>query len=381
MDRIYLDNAATTPLDPEVFDAMLPFMKESYGNPSAVHSFGRESRAAIEKARKVIANYLNASTGEIFFTSGGTESNNLAIKCGIYDLGMKRFITSKIEHHCILHTLEHYEELGMIHVEYVNLKKDGHVDLEHLNQLLEEDERQAMVCLMHVNNEIGNILDIEETAAICKMHNALFLTDSVQAIGLYPTDVQKSKIHFMSGAGHKLHGPKGIGFVYVNADLSVKPLLLGGSQERNMRAGTEYVYGIVGFGKAVEIAHEKSGEVSTYVQGLKDYMITLLRSEIPGIQFNGDVEGRSSYKVLNVAFPKNEKTDLLLFNLDINGIAASGGSACSSGATKGSHVLEAINSPENTTSIRFSFSKFNTKEEIERVVEKLKELTLVEAAV
>ena len=356
-------------------------MKESYGNPSAIHSFGREPRAAIEKARKIVANYLNASTGEIYFTSGGTESNNLAIKCGIYDLGIKRFITSKIEHHCILNTLEHYEDLGMIQVDYVNLKSDGHIDLEHLNQLLEEDEKQAMVCLMYVNNEIGNILDIEQTTEICEKHNAYFHTDSVQAIGLYPTDVQKCKIHFMTGAGHKLHGPKGIGFVYINHEISVKPLLLGGSQERNMRAGTEYVYGIVGFGKAVEIAIDKSEEVSSYVQGLKNYMMESLESEIPGVEFNGDAKGKSSYKVLNVAFPKGEKSALLLFNLDIAGIAASGGSACSSGIDQGSHVLEAIGTDKEKISIRFSFSKFNTKDEIDFVISKLKEFTLVKSTV
>lgn len=374
MNRIYFDNAATTALDKEVLEAMLPYMTEKFGNPSSIYSYGRETRLAIETARKSVAKILNAHPGEIFFTSGGTESNNTAILSAIRDLGCKHIITSPIEHHAVLHTVEHYDHSDNVTSSFVKLNTNGHVDLDDLEEQLVSHEERCLVSLMYANNEIGNLLDIDAIGNICKRHNAIFHSDCVQAVGHYPLDLRKTPVHFISSAGHKFHGPKGIGILYVNDNIKAKPFIYGGGQERNMRAGTENLYGIIGYAKALELAMEHLEKDSAYIQSLKSYMIGQLRKNIKGIQFNGDVEGRCLYTVLSAAFPKTEKTEMILFNLDINNICVSGGSACSSGADQGSHVIRAINNNPNLVTVRFSFSKHNTKEEVDAVVEKLKEL-------
>jgi len=374
MNRIYFDNAATTPLDKEVLDAMLPYMTDHFGNPSSIYSYGRESRLAVENARKLVAKLLNAHPAEIFFTSGGTESNNTAIAASIRDLGCRHIISSPIEHHAVLHTVEHFDHINEVTTSYVKVLPDGHIDLIDLEARLAARNERCLVSLMHANNEIGNLLDIQTAGAICKKYNAIFHSDCVQTVGHYPLDLRNTPVHFISGAGHKFHGPKGVGILYVNENVKIKPLILGGGQERNMRAGTENLYGIVGFAKALELGVKNMEMESAYIQSLKTYMIQQLRKKIPGIGFNGDYEGRSLYTVLNVSIPKSEKSEMLLFNLDINNICASGGSACTSGADQGSHVIRALHNDPNRVAVRFSFSKNNTKEEVDRVVEKLKTL-------
>lgn len=374
MNRIYFDNAATTALDKEVLDAMLPYMTSHFGNPSSIYSYGRESRLAIETARKTVAKLLNAHPGEIFFTSGGTESNNTAILSAIRDLGCKHIISSPIEHHAVLHTVEHYGCADEVSYSYVKLFSNGHVDMEDLEEQLASHEERCLVSLMHANNEIGNILDIDSVGTLCKKYNAIFHSDCVQTVGHYHLDLRKTPVHFISGAGHKFHGPKGVGILYVNDNVKIKPFIFGGGQERNMRAGTENLYGIVGFAKALELAMANHEKESVYIQSLKTYMAEQLRKKIKGVAFNGDQEEKCLYTVLSVALPKTEKSEMILFNLDINNICVSGGSACSSGADQGSHVIRAINNNPNLVTVRFSFSKYNTKEEVDAVVEKLKEL-------
>jgi cysteine desulfurase len=379
MSRIYLDNAATTAIDKEVLKAMTTVMELQFGNPSSIHAHGREVRSVIENARKTVAKLLNTSPAEIFFTSGGTEADNMAINCSIEDYGITHAITSKIEHHAVLHTLEILEKKGKVKLSFVKLDEKGHVDIAHLEELLKSNER-SLVSLMHANNEIGNLIDLEKVGDICEKYNAIFHTDTVQTIGHYAHDLSKLKLHFITCAAHKLHGPKGVGFLYINHNIKIKPMIHGGAQERNMRGGTENVYGIVGLAKALEIAYSELEEHQNYIQGLKSYMIEKLQNEIPGVKFNGDVNPENSlYTVLNVSFPNNEMGEMLLFNLDIAGISASGGSACSSGSNVGSHVLTNINSDPGRPAVRFSFCKNNTKEEIDLVVEKLKDFFLVKA--
>jgi cysteine desulfurase len=374
MERIYFDNAATTALDPEVLEAMLPYMTTHFGNPSSIYSYGRETRLAIETARKTVARLLNAHPGEIFFTSGGTESNNTAILSSIRDLGCRHIISSPIEHHAVLHTIEHYACGENVTSSYVKLLPDGHVDLADLEEQLKEQKERCLVSLMHANNEIGNLLDIDAVGNLCKQYNAIFHSDCVQTVGHYPLDLRKTPVHFISGAGHKFHGPKGVGILYVNDNIRVKPFIFGGGQERNMRAGTENLYGIVGFAKALELAYARLEEEQAYILSLKNYMREKLLAAIPGVSFNGDSEGRCLYTVLSVAFPKTEKSEMILFNLDINQVCVSGGSACSSGADQGSHVIRAINNDPNKVTVRFSFSRHNTREEVDAVVNKLNEL-------
>lgn len=372
MNRIYLDNAATTPLDKEVLDAMMPYFTTYFGNPSSIYSYGRESRLAIENARKTVARLLNAHPGEIFFTSGATESNNTAIVSAIRDLGCKHIITSPIEHHAVLHTVEHYNKAGEVTISFVRLLPNGHVDLADLEQQLASHEEKCLVSLMHANNEIGNLLSIKAVGQLCEKYNAVFHSDCVQTVGHYPIDLHNLPVHFISASAHKFHGPKGVGILYISDKVKIQPLLYGGAQERNMRAGTENVYGIVGFAKALEIAMANHENDKTYVQSLKSYMIKQLQQHIPGVEFNGDPNGL--YSVISVAFPRTEKSEMILMNLDINKICVSGGSACSSGADIGSHVIAAVNNRADLVTVRFSFSKYNTKEEIDRVVAKLKEL-------
>lgn len=373
--RIYLDNAATTPLDPEVLEAMLPYLTTHFGNPSSIYSYGRETRLAIENARKSVASILGVRPGSIFFTSGGTESNNTAICAAIRDLGCRHIITSPIEHHAVLHTVEHYSGANEITSGLVKLDKEGRVDLHDLESQLEEQAKQnhkCLVTLMHANNEIGVLLPIKKVGEICKKYNAVFHSDCVQTVGHYPINLSEINVHFISAASHKFHGPKGVGILYVNEHATIKPFIFGGGQERNMRAGTENVYGIVGFARALEIAMRDYEKVSAEIETLREYMMQELKSAIPGICFNNP--SGSLYTVLSVGFPKSEKTEFLLMNLDIANVCTSGGSACSSGADVGSHVMQALNKSEDYVTIRFSFSKYNKKDEVDVVVNKIKEL-------
>jgi cysteine desulfurase len=374
MNRIYFDNAATTPLDPEVLESMMPYLTNNFGNPSSIYSYGRESRMAIEQARKSVAKILNAHPAEIFFTSGGTESSNTAIFASVRDLGCKHIISSPIEHHATLHTVEYLRNAGEASLSFVKLLPNGHVDIDHLEELLAEANERCLVTLMHANNEIGNMFDIESVGNLCKLYNAIFHSDTVQTVGHFPFDLRNTPVHFITGAGHKFHGPKGVGMLYINENVKIRPYINGGSQERNMRAGTENLYGIIGFAKALEIATENLETDSANIGTLKLYMLDQLKKNIKGVGFNGDPRGQSLYTVLSVSFPKTEKSEMLLFNLDINNICVSGGSACTSGADQGSHVIRAISSDPNRIAVRFSFSKHNTKEEVDTVVEKLKEL-------
>ncbi|TAF57001.1 MAG: cysteine desulfurase [Sphingobacteriia bacterium] len=368
MERIYLDNAATTPLDEAVLSAMMPYLTQHFGNPSSIYSYGRESRLGIEQARKSVAKILHAHPAEIFFTSGGTESSNTAITASVRDLGCQHIISSVIEHHATTHTVEHLQQTGEATVAYVQVKPDGHIDLEDLERLLAQATEKTLVTLMHANNEIGNMLDLHAVGNLCKKYQAIFHSDTVQTVGHFPFNLRETPVHFVTGAGHKFHGPKGIGMLYVNENVKIKPFVHGGSQERNMRAGTENLYGIIGFAKALELATERMEADTAYVGGLKQYMMAQLPAKIPGVVFNGDPKGKSLYTVLSASFPKTEKSEMLLFNLDIHQICASGGSACTSGADQGSHVIRAINNNPNQVTVRFSFSRHNTQAEIDHVI-------------
>jgi len=374
MNRIYLDNAATTSLDKEVLDSMMPYLTTHFGNPSSIYSYGRESRLGVENARKTVAKILKAKPSEIFFTSGGTESSNTAITASIKDLGCKHIITSPIEHHATLHTVEYLQKSGVVTLSYVKLLPDEHIDLADLENLLATATEKTLVTLMHANNEIGNVLDIHQVGELCKKYQAIFHSDTVQTVGHFPIDLSNTYVHFINGAGHKFHGPKGVGLLYINENIKIKPLVHGGSQERNMRAGTENLYGIIGFAKALELATNNYEKESNYIVGLKNYMIEQLQKEIEGVSFNGDYLGKSLYTVLSVNFPKTAKSEMILFNLDIHNICASGGSACSSGADVGSHVISAINNHPSIVTVRFSFSKYNTKQEIDTVIQTLKSI-------
>jgi cysteine desulfurase len=374
MERIYFDNAATTAIDPVVLEAMMPYLTEKFGNPSSIYSYGRESRLAIESGRKSVAKLLNAHPAEVFFTSGGTESSNTAISAAVRDLGCTHIITSPLEHHATLHTVEHLHKRGEAAVSYVRVLPNGHIDTEDLEHKLASSADKTLVSLMHANNEIGNILDIHSVGELCKLYGAIFHSDTVQTIGHFPFDLRNTPVHFVTAAGHKFHGPKGVGLLYINENVRINPFIHGGSQERDMRAGTENVYGVVGFAKALELATAAYEADSSFIKGLKVYMMEQLKKHVKGISFNGDPLGRSLYTVLSVSFPKTEKSEMLLFNLDINHICASGGSACTSGVEQGSHVIRAINNNPNQITVRFSFSKRNTREEVDTVVGKLKDL-------
>ncbi len=374
MERIYFDNAATTAIDPVVLEAMMPYLTEKFGNPSSIYSYGRESRLAIESGRKSVAKLLNAHPAEIFFTSGGTESSNTAITASVRDLGCTHIITSPLEHHATIHTVEHLHKRGEAAVRYLSVLPNGQIDLEDLEHKLAGSAGKTLVTLMHANNEIGNILDIHAVGELCKMYGAIFHSDTVQTIGHFPFDLRNTPVHFVTAAGHKFHGPKGVGMLYINENVRINPFIHGGSQERDMRAGTENVYGVVGFAKALELATAAYEADSAFIKGLKMYMMEELKKHIKGISFNGDPVGRSLYTVLSVSVPKTEKSEMLLFNLDINHICASGGSACTSGVEQGSHVIRAINNNPNQITVRFSFSKHNTRAEVDTVVRKLQDL-------
>ncbi|KRO55735.1 MAG: cysteine desulfurase [Cryomorphaceae bacterium BACL11 MAG-121001-bin54] len=373
--KVYLDNAATTPIAPEIIEMMSQMMKTHFANPSSVHSFGRESKIIVESARKRIAKLLNTSPGSIFFTSGGTEADNMAIKCAIHDHKITHAITSKISHQAVLYPLQDLDKEGVIKLSYIDIDKDGAVSLSHLKELLKDNSR-TFVSIMHANNEIGTLEDLKQIGEICKEYNAIFHSDTVQTIGHYPFNMQDLNVDFMAASAHKFHGPKGVGFIYISENIKIKPLIRGGGQERNMRAGTENIYGIAALAMAMEMAYEHLEEEVKYIKGLKKYMIEKLQTEMEDVQFYGkctDIEN-SLYTVLSCHFPETDIAEMLLFNLDILGVACSGGSACASGGSKGSHVLTEIAPNSKRPGIRFSFSKYNTKEDIDFTVAKLKEL-------
>ncbi|MAU37090.1 MAG: cysteine desulfurase [Flavobacteriales bacterium] len=373
--KVYLDNAATTPVAPEIIDMMSEMMKTTFANPSSIHSYGRQSRTIIESARKRIAKLLNTSPGSIFFTSGGTEADNMAIKCAIQDHNIQHAITSKISHHAVLYPLKDLHDERKINLSYIDIDNNGLVSLSHLKELLQNNSR-TFVSIMHANNEIGTIQDLKKIGSICKDYGAIFHSDTVQTIGHYPFNMQDLNVDFLAASAHKFHGPKGIGFCYISENIKIKPFLRGGSQERNMRAGTENICGIAGLAMAMEMAYENLESEMLYIKGLKKYMIKKLKHEIHDVQFYAkcsDIDN-SLYTVLSCHFPETEISEMLLFNLDILGVACSGGSACASGVSKGSHVLSEIYPDSKRPGIRFSFSRYNTKQDIDFAVAKLKEL-------
>lgn len=377
--RVYFDNAATTPVASEVIEAMSQAMRTLYGNPSSIHADGRMSRTAIEEARKTVAKIIHAGIGEVFFTSGGTESNNMILKNAVRDMGVSRIITSPIEHHCVLHTVKTIQDTADAKIEYVKIDTKGRIQIEHLRDLLGNSTEKTLVSLMHANNEIGTMIDLKEIGNICAEYNALFHSDTVQTMGYFPINVQETPIHFLTGSAHKFHGAKGIGFVYINSDVTLKPFIDGGSQERNMRGGTENVAGIIGLATALEMAHDNMYDRQDEIIGVRQYLKNRLLDTFADIQFVGTDEddGTALYhhKILNVSFPPSAKSELMLFNLDIAGISASGGSACSSGAEGGSHVLDALEIDPDRKCIRFSFSHLNTLEEVDYVIEKMQKMT------
>ena len=376
MKHVYLDNAATTPMDDRVIEAMLPFMRGHYGNPSSVHSHGREVRTAIEKARKKVAELLHASPSEIFFTSGGTEADNTALVCGIESHGITHAITSPLEHHAVLHTLEMLAQKGKVQLSLLEINEKGENNLEQLEELLKNNPK-SLVSLMQGNNEIGNLNDLEQIGSLARVHGAFFHSDTVQTMGHFAHDLSTLPVDALVAAAHKFHGPKGVGFLYVRKDKKIHPLIHGGSQERNMRGGTENVIGIIGLAKALEISLENLAAHRTHIEKIKSYFIEKLKQDVSDVSFNGcsaDLE-KSLYTVLNVSLPPSESNrGMLLFHLDLEGISASGGSACSSGATVGSHVLRALQHSPERDAVRFSFSRFTTMEEVDYTVEKLKVL-------
>jgi len=373
MDRVFFDNASTTPIDPKVLEAMVESMKLHFGNPSSIHKEGRTARTVVEQARRTVAKLLNVSIGEVFFTSGGTESNNMALKGAVRDLGVRRIISSPLEHHCVIASLDRLVETDQVEIVQVPLSAKGLPDMVALKGLLEDTDQKTMVSLMHSNNELGLMINFEEVSQMCAEHGALFHSDTVQTMGYYPFDLEATPAAFVTAAAHKFYGPKGVGFIYINADHQIKPLMNGGSQERNMRAGTENIYGIVGLAKALEMAYGDLESRKSKTKEIRAYFLEELQKTVPEIELNGDPEN-GHYKVLSISFPPSPKADLLLLNLDIAGISVSGGSACSSGAETVSHVLATLMPDSLRKTIRFSFSHHNTKAEVDFVVKKLKEI-------
>ena len=373
--RVYLDNAATTQIAPEVIDYMAELMKSDYANPSSIHHGGRKSRILVENARKTVSNYLNTSPGNIFFTSGGTEADNMAIRRGILDNNISHAITSSISHKAVIYPLEELSDKKKIVLNYIKLDNNGKIDLIHLEDLLKNNTR-TFVSIMHANNEIGTIQPINEIGELCQKYNAIFHCDTVQTMAHYPIDLQKINVDFITGSAHKFHGPKGVGFIYISDNINIKPFISGGSQERNMRAGTENVHAIAGLAKAMELSFLNMDKDKDYISELKKYMIDQLKLNVNDIEFNANcIDFDSSlFKILSVSFPKISESEMLLFNLDIHGISCSGGSACSAGNMSGSHVLDEICKDSNRTGVRFSFSRYNTKEEIDYTIEKIKEI-------
>ncbi len=373
--RVYLDNAATTPLAPEVADAMIPYILNEFGNPSSTHYFGRQAKAVIETARRTVAKLLHCSPSEIIFTSGGTEADNMALTTAVLSLGVTRIVSSTIEHHAVGHTIEALKkEHPELEVVWLSVNSQGAIDLQELENVL-KDEQPTMVSLMHANNEIGTLIPIEKVSQLCRQYGAWFHSDTVQTMAHYPFNLQELDIDFITCAAHKFHGPKGIGFLYVNKNVRAEALIHGGAQERGLRGGTENLYGIVGLAKALELANTDIAAHQRHVQELKSYMIAALKTLLPAVAFNGETDpDKSLYTVLNVCLPPTEKASMLLFTLDLKGVACSGGSACSSGSAKGSHVLEGIGADPTRPNARFSFSRYTTKAEIDFAMEQLKSI-------
>ena len=373
--KVYLDNAATTPIANEVIEEIQPYLNNYFGNPSSTHAFGRKTKNAIEINRKKIADLIQAKNNEIIFTSGGTEADNMALRCAVFDLNVKRIITTKIEHHAVLHTAECLRDQQNVEIIFLATDHNGNPDLVQLESIL-NDKVNTLVTLMHANNEIGTLLPIKKVASICAKHkHVYFHSDTVQTMGHYTFNLSETPIDFLTCSAHKLHGPKGVGFLYVNQKISLNPLITGGSQERKNRGGTENLYGIVGLGKAMEMAYENLTSHQKHIQDLKSFMKEDLEKIDQRISFNGETSPEKSlYTVLNVCFPADVCNSMLLFSLDIHGIAASGGSACSSGSNQGSHVLAELPHQENCQSVRFSFSRFNTQEDVEFTIEKIRSI-------
>ena len=376
MKQVYLDNAATTPIDQDVILTITKIMTDIYGNPSSTHQFGRKAKVVVEEGRKSIAKHFNVTAGEVIFTAGGSEADNLILRNAVTNLGVERIIISKIEHHAVLHTVQALEKEFSIDVDYVELDDRGNINYEHLEELLTLTDKKTLVSLMYINNELGNLLDIQKVSDLCSEHDALFHSDTVQGIGFYPIDLQQIPIDFICASAHKFHGPKGVGFAIIKKGIGIKPLLIGGEQERGVRAGTENVHNIAGMHKALDIAIANLESDKKYITELKSYFIEGLKTIMPNLQFNGCSGNlyESTYKIVNIRFPK--EIPMFLFNLDLKGIAASGGSACQSGSHKGSHVLDTI-LPEDEaqkTSVRISFSKYITKEDLDYTFEVIKEL-------
>ena len=373
--KVYLDNAATTPIASEVIEEIQPYLNNYFGNPSSTHAFGRKTKNAIEINRKKIADLIRAKNNEIIFTSGGTEADNMALRCAVFDLNVKRIITTKIEHHAVLHTAECLRDQQNVEIIFLATDHNGNPDLVQLESIL-NDKVNTLVTLMHANNEISTLLPIKKVASICAKHkHVYFHSDTVQTMGHYTFNLSETPIDFLTCSAHKLHGPKGVGFLYVNQKISLNPLITGGSQERKNRGGTENLYGIVGLGKAMEMAYENLASHQKHIQDLKSFMKKELEKIDQRINFNGETSPEKSlYTVLNVCFPADVCNSMLLFSLDIHGIAASGGSACSSGSNQGSHVLAELPHQENCQSVRFSFSRFNTQEDVEFTIEKIRSI-------
>ena len=372
MEKIYLDNAATTALRPEVVAEMISVLQNDYGNPSSSHGFGRSAKSKLELARKTIAQLLNVTAQEIIFTSGATEANNWILQNAVTNLKVKRIITSKIEHHAVLHAVEFLQKEYNIQIDFVKIKSDGSIDINHLMELLSEDI-PTLVSLMHVNNEIGTVLDIEEIAKICKQHSVYFHSDTVQSVGKMELDFQKIPVDFMVASAHKFHGPKGIGFAFIRKGTAVNSIFHGGEQEKGIRPGTEALHNIVGMAKALQLSFEHLAADRNHIQDLKKYTVEQFQKYLPNVSFNGNVDS-TLYTILNVRLPLDpSKSAMLLFSLDMKGIAVSRGSACQSGSAKGSHVLaEFLNDDEMAKpSIRVSFSHLTTKKEIDTLVEAL----------
>ncbi len=374
MKRIYFDNASTTPLIEEVKAQMISIISDNFGNPSSIHHFGRQAKIIVEDSRSIIAKGLCASTGEIFFTSGATESNNMALLCSIRDLGIQKIISSPIEHHCILHTLEYIQKNNLAEVHFLKVDHQGHIDYNELENYLSKSDKKIMVSLMHANNEIGTIHDIEKLSHLCKDYKVLFHTDTAQTIGKKAIDVSEINISFLSGSAHKFFGPKGSGFVYINLNNMIKPLFHGGDQERGIRSGTENIYGISGMAAAFKSAVENMNARNEINLKLRNYCLQRMQDELSDIAINGSTTDYLS-NILSVSFPPSDKVDMLMMNLDINGICASSGSACSSGVENDSHVLNFIGHPPERKTIRFSFSHLNSKLEIDQLIDVLKKLT------
>lgn len=377
--KVYFDNAATTPIRNEVIELMTQSMSTTFGNPSSTHGFGRTAKSMIETARKRVAKHLNCEPQEIIFTSGGTESDNMILRCAVKDLGVRTIISSLVEHHAVLRALDDLEKEGLS-IHYVDLDDNGSPRLDHLESLLKSDDTLKLVSLMHINNEIGNILDLDRVGALCKANGAYFHTDAVQGVGHFTFDLKSQPIDFLAAAAHKFHGPKGVGFAYIRKKTALDPFIVGGPQERGLRAGTESVHNIIGLQKAIEMAYDNLEEERAYILGLKKYFISQLKGLFPTAHFNG-LSGNleeSTYTLVSVAIPlEDSKSQLLDFHMDLKGIACSKGSACQAGADSGSHVLSNLKRSkaiEKHPSLRFSFSSFNTTEEVDYVIQSLSAL-------